>query len=343
MVRNSFFKIFMIALISLTSLTPVTFADDLVYAGQAADGTNSNNPNIQGASSPALAVNYGNNAALYGASGQSVTAYSNFFASPYSSGGLSQEYFSPTQGAAMAAGAAGSAQANSMPHVSEVNPLGQYSPYMEIVGEGSDYKLGIDDVVTIMVRNQPDFSGRFIVNPEGKIQYNYVGDVEADGKTKDELKADLIEKLKKFVRYPEVAVMISDYRSKSVYVFGFVNQPGKYAMKGNKITVKEAIVAAGLVRMDGSLKNVYVVRPSDKNKDQKAWQKKIDLDQLLIKGNAAEDFLLEPGDTVVVNQKYFDRFINAYSKILGPVFQSAAVYELAYGNKTGGFLKSSKK
>ena len=122
-------------------------------------------------------------------------------------------------------------------------------------------------------------------------------------------------------------------------MFGYVNGPGKYAMKGDQITVKEAVVAAGLPRMDGSLKKVYIIRPDKNTKSGKPEKKKINLDKVLNKGMSAEDFLLEPGDTLVVHQRYFDKFMNAYSRLMGPVFQSAAVYSLAFGGAPeGGFL-----
>lgn len=221
---------------------------------------------------------------------------------------------------------------------SEVSPFNHYSPYMEIVGEGSDYSLGIDDVITIIVRDQPDFSGRFVVDPDGNVQYNFVGDIKAEGKTKEQLKAEIAEKLKKYVRYPEVAVMISEYRSKAVYVFGYVGAPGKYAMKGNKITVKEAIVAAGLPRPDAKVSKVFVIRPSQHTVDGKAQKKKVNLGKLLNKGESAEDFILQPGDTIVVNQRYFDKFVNNFSRLVGPLFQAAAVYELGFGGQEGGFI-----
>ena len=262
------------------------------------------------------------------------SSYSSFMQSPYQNQPANRGP-APSQNSA-------APNANNDPLMaSEVSPYSKYSPYLEIQGEGSNYTLGIDDVVTIIVREQPDFSGRYIVDPEGNLQYNFVGNVKAQGKTKDQLKVDLIERLKKFVRYPEVAVMISEYRSKAVYVFGYVNAPGKYAMKGDKITVKDAVVAAGLPRFDGALKRVYVIRPT-KNTDgkEKIEEKKVNLKKLLYKGETIDNFYLQPGDTIVVNQRYFDKFINNFSRIVGPVFQAAAVYELGYGNGSSkGFLR----
>jgi hypothetical protein len=68
----------------------------------------------------------------------------------------------------------------------------------------------------------------------------------------------------------------------------------------------------------------------------------VDLKKLLQKGDSAEDFMLEPGDTIVIDQKNFDRFVNAFSRIVGPVFQAAAVYELGFGGDGNGFLRPDK-
>ena len=321
-----------IALTALLVTSQAAYAEPLLYRGNQQEG-NGKNSNVQNSQAPAVPILYGANY------DPQFSQYSSFMQAPsYSQGPLQQQYGQSSYGPGPGYKNPATANASDPYLASEVSPYSRYSPYMEIVGEGSDYKLGIDDVVTIIVRNQPDFSGRFVVDPDGNIQYNFVGDIKAEGKTKEELKAEIMKRLTRFVRYPEVAVMISEYRSKAVYVFGYVNSPGKYAMKGNHITVKEAVVAAGLPRMDGSLNRVYVTRPDKNTKDGKPGKKKVDLNKILNKGISAEDFLLEPGDTIIVNQRYFDKFVNGFSRIIGPVFQSAAVYELGFGAPQNGLL-----
>lgn len=309
------------------------FAADLVYAGRQ-DNSLGDPQQMQEAQSRLVPVNYSTNYE------PQFPSYASFMQPPYSyGGGGPQSSSTPVYYKSYGNPATATSQDPYM--ASEVSPYSHYSPYTEIVGEGSDYTLGIDDVVTIIVRNQPDFSGRYVIDPEGRIQYNFVGDIPAVGKTKEQLKADIVARLKRFVRYPEVAVMISEYRSKAVYVFGYVNGPGKYAMKGDRITVKEAVVAAGLPRMDGSLKRVYVIRPDNMTKDGKPSKKKVDLSKLLHKGQSAEDFMLEPGDTIVVHQRYFDKFVNNFARLIGPVFQAAAVYELGFGGDPNGYLRKN--
>ena len=193
------------------------YAEPLLYRGD--NKQQAQDPTVQDAQSPALPVLYGTNY------DPQFAPYASFMQAPgYSQGPLQRQYGGAPGNSSMVNPAMPARQNQMDPYAaSEVSPYSRYSPYIEVIGEGSDYTLGIDDVVTIIVRNQPDFSGRFVVDPEGNIQYNFVGDIPAVGKTKEELKAEIMKRLTRFVRYPEVAVMISEYRSKAVYVFGFVN------------------------------------------------------------------------------------------------------------------------
>ncbi|MBN1688145.1 MAG: polysaccharide biosynthesis/export family protein [Candidatus Omnitrophica bacterium] len=329
--QSKIFKIAILGVFIAFILSAPVFAEDLLYMGEN-DPSQMQTQNTQPGYSNVMPVNYSTNYSTQ------FSPYASFMNSPYTQGNLSAQYqfmgqpqYTPPP--------PGQQTANQDPFMaSEVSPYSKYSPYIEVIGEGSDYTLGIDDVVTVIVRNQPDFSGRFVIDPEGNIQYNFVGDIKAEGKTKEELKADVVSALKKFVRYPEVAVMISEYRSKAVYIFGYVNRPGKFAMKGDNITVKEAVVAAGLPTYDGALKRVYVIRPSQYTESGEAEKKKVNLKELLYKGDSANDFMLMPGDTIVVHQRYFDKFVNNFSRLVGPLFQASAVYELAYGGQDG-YLK----
>ena len=89
------------------------------------------------------------------------------------------------------------------------------------------FVVGVDDVLNVYVRHNPEVSGEFPVSPEGQIFMPLVGDVQAADLTKAELQASLTEKLSKFIINPEVAVGVSQYRSKKVYVVGEVMRTGE--------------------------------------------------------------------------------------------------------------------
>ncbi|MBU4334615.1 MAG: polysaccharide biosynthesis/export family protein, partial [Candidatus Omnitrophica bacterium] len=45
----------------------------------------------------------------------------------------------------------------------------------------STYTLGVNDVIQINVMRHPEVSGEFRINSEGKIQYEFVGDIVIQG------------------------------------------------------------------------------------------------------------------------------------------------------------------
>ena len=49
--------------------------------------------------------------------------------------------------------------------------------------EPINYTLGPDDVIDITVARHAEFSGIFPVNPDGKIQYKFIGDLDVNGYT----------------------------------------------------------------------------------------------------------------------------------------------------------------
>lgn len=200
-------------------------------------------------------------------------------------------------------------------------------PEIEVVGEGSRYTLGVDDVVQILVRSQPDFSGLFVIGPEGYIQYNYVGDIQAAGLTKDELKAVLLDKLQRFVKYPEVSVAIREYRSKGVFVLGDVAQPGRHAIEGNSITLREALIKAGLPLETAALSRVRVIR-FNPLKPEKPRTIKMNAKALLYGGDLTKDLELEAGDVVVVPRSLYRKGMDTFGKITKPLLESAVLYNL---------------
>jgi len=197
----------------------------------------------------------------------------------------------------------------------------------EAIGESdTPYTLGINDVVEIEVRNQPEFSGQYVVGPDGNIQYAYIGDVKAEGLTKYELKDIISEKLERYVRGAEITVRILAYRSKFIYMLGELGAPGKYPMKGDRVDLREAIFAAGLPTRAAAVRRVHVITPS-KNKPT---FRKVDIYKLLYQGKMKWNVDLAPGDVVVVPTTIPSELNRALSNLLSPFSQaasSAAIYE----------------
>ena len=131
------------------------------------------------------------------------------------------------------------------------------------------------------------------------------------------------------MKIPQVSVAILEYRSKFVYILGEVNRPGKYPMMGDKVSLRDAIIAAGLPRDTAALRRVYVIKP-DK---EKPVYKKVDLYKLLYKGILKEDVTLTPGDLVVVPATVPSEINKALGNLLSPLTRAAVVEDLINRNR----------
>jgi polysaccharide export outer membrane protein len=164
------------------------------------------------------------------------------------------------------------------------------------------YVIGVEDVLNVYVRYNPEVSGEFIVGPEGTIFMPLLGDVRAAGLTKAELQDILAEKLARFIKFAPgeeeelVAVGISQYRSKKVFVIGEVTRPGPVLMRGNLLTVWEAVNDAGLPLPTAALWRVHVITPDVED----PVVKRINLRSIMYGGKLAQNDFLQAGDIVVV-------------------------------------------
>lgn len=159
-----------------------------------------------------------------------------------------------------------------------------------------DYRIGIDDVLTVNVWHEPDLSRNIIVRPDGKVSLPLVGEVQAAGKTPPQLEAELRSDLAQFVKDPELTVIVAEIRSRRVNIIGQVVHPGAFALT-QQMGVLDVIAEAGGLRDFAKKNKIYVLR-------QVSAGKRIRLDynyrDVLAAKADAQDILLQANDTVVV-------------------------------------------
>jgi polysaccharide export outer membrane protein len=195
-----------------------------------------------------------------------------------------------------------------------------------------NYTLGPDDVIDIAVMRHPEFSGVYPVNQEGKIQYKFVGDMEVVGLTKAELEQRIRDVLSVYVKEPEVSVTVTEYKSKYFYVLGEVGVPGKYYMRGETITVREAAFEAGLPTSSAAMRKCRLISPSYKGKPN---IRKVDLYSVLYGGNLRKNINMTPGDVLYVPSTVMAKVI----KVINPVASTVGI--ASSGPTDAGAAKSS--
>ena len=159
----------------------------------------------------------------------------------------------------------------------------------------NDYIIGPQDVLEISVWRNPDLSRQVSVRPDGRISLPLIGDVLAVGKTTGELKDAITEKLKDYKENPTVAIVVQQVNSYYMYVQGAVGQQGRFPLL-TRTSLIQAITLAGGLAPDAVRSRIVVFRLGGEG--QEAQRLTLNYDDIILRG--AENFELQPGDTVVV-------------------------------------------
>ena len=170
---------------------------------------------------------------------------------------------------------------------------GTTTPITSVADPG--YRLGAEDVMLISVWKDEQLTREVVVRPDGMFSFPLVGDIQAEDRTVEEIRTDLIKRLVKYIPNPNVSVAVMKVLSYKIYVVGRVNKPGEYLI-GHYTDVLQALSLAGgltpfaaendikVIRRVRGQQQVFPVRYGDLRKGQ-------DLEQ---------NILLQRGDTVMV-------------------------------------------
>ncbi len=188
------------------------------------------------------------------------------------------------------------------------------------VGDPVKYTLGPNDIISVEARRHPEFSGKYTINSEGKIEYKFVGDIPVTGLTKLQLKEKLTKILSEFLIEPEVDVTIVAYLSKVIYVVGEVSRPGKFYMKGNTITVREALIQSGLPTYSAAMRKCRLITPNNTGKDNYV---EVNVYKLIYEGDLAHNLEMKPGDVLYVPATAIAKIIRVISPVTNVTGQAA--------------------
>jgi protein involved in polysaccharide export with SLBB domain len=159
------------------------------------------------------------------------------------------------------------------------------------------YRLGPEDVISVVVFNQDRYSrSGIIVPPSGRISLSLIpGGIFVNGKTVDEVAELIKKKYDEYIIDPQVTVSLDKASSYRYSVIGDVGQPGIRLMN-HRMTVTEALAEAGGVLQTGDKSKVVVLR---RQADGILSPIAVNV-SAIYKGRAADNTYLVPGDQIVV-------------------------------------------
>lgn len=161
----------------------------------------------------------------------------------------------------------------------------------------SNYYLGPEDVISVEVFAQPNYSKTGItVPPTGRISYPLIQEgVFVAGKTVEQVADEITKKLDEYIIDPKVMVTLERAVSARYSVLGDVGKPGVYTMT-RRLSVHEAIAEASGILTTGNKKEVIVLR---RGHDGRPAPIAVNL-QNIERGKAKEEVFLVPGDQIIV-------------------------------------------
>jgi len=153
-----------------------------------------------------------------------------------------------------------------------------------------DYIVGPEDVLEVQVWDNKDLNQSVFVRPDGKTSLPLVGEIQAAGKTVQELQDYLSAVYSKTVKGAAVTVIVREIKSRPVYFVGGFGKTGPIQIMRD-LTLLQAISIVGGVSPTADAEKSFILR-----KDKVI---PVDFTKLVQKGDLTQNIKLEPGDTVV--------------------------------------------
>lgn len=157
-----------------------------------------------------------------------------------------------------------------------------------------DYRIGPEDVISVVVLGQPDYTRTVPVRPDGFISLPAVNDLQAAGLTPTELRAALTKALERVINKEvlEVSVIITEVHSSKVSILGQVRSPMRIEIK-NRLTLLDALAMAGGFT-EYSKKDRILIRRLD------GTNIIFNFERFLDRPDSPENIVLRGGDIIIV-------------------------------------------
>jgi polysaccharide export outer membrane protein len=102
------------------------------------------------------------------------------------------------------------------------------------------------DVLVIDVWKEKDLQREVMVRPDGGLDFPLIGNIDISGKTVEQLRKEIVEKLTKYVPDPVVTLSVKQSLGNKIYVVGKVNKPGDFIVIRNTDVMQALSMAGGL-------------------------------------------------------------------------------------------------
>ena len=167
------------------------------------------------------------------------------------------------------------------------------------------YRLYKYDVISIRIvgyqDNKLNANGtgdldQITIGPDGYVNLPYAGSVKLAGLTLDEARSVLANRFGRYIKIPDISIMVNEYGPRKVQVLGEVTTPGTVELPSDDMNVTTAISKAGWVTTYGRIKKVQVIRIID----GVMYVKEANIKNYIEKHDITQNYALEDGDILYI-------------------------------------------
>ena len=139
------------------------------------------------------------------------------------------------------------------------------------------YRIGPYDILNIIVWDHPELTtpttqianpteSGILVDSEGYIFFPFAGQMKVSGLTLNEARELLQEKLKTYIRDPQLSIRVAQFRSQEVEIVGEVQHPGILPITDRQLTAMQAInLSGGVNSITSKTQQIFIL--SEKNNE----------------------------------------------------------------------------
>jgi polysaccharide export outer membrane protein len=159
----------------------------------------------------------------------------------------------------------------------------------------AQYGVQPGDLLEIDVWNEEGLQKEVLVMPDGRLSFPLVGDVVAVGRPIADIRAEISERLKRFIPEHVVNVAVREARGNKIFVIGQVARPGEFVVN-TQVDVMQALSMAGGTTPFASLNEILILRRGADDRETLRFNYSD-----VSRGRAQEqNIVLRSGDVVVV-------------------------------------------
>lgn len=155
-----------------------------------------------------------------------------------------------------------------------------------------DYVIGPGDTIEVQLFGSENAQYNLVVTREGVLNFPEIGPISVVGLTFSDLRQSLQQRVSEQMLGVSASISMGTLRSIRVFLLGDVYRPGSYTVSSLSTTTNALFVGGGINEI-GSLRNVQLRRNGN-------LVSRLDLYDLLLRGDTSGDARLQPGDVIFV-------------------------------------------